>query len=258
MSTQSQSQSGSSIQQLFSTYAPQVGIYDEAVTADGQTRAEWQSLFEELNVLGEPELRKRWQQAQTQIERDGVTFNPHDDDGQGPRPWMLDAIPMVLAESEWNAVSSRLSQRACVLEAMLTDLLGEQTLLKDKVIPPELLFGHPAWFPSYQRLNSGKQRRLNYCVTDIARSADGKWWATGDRTRSPFGLGYVLENRVITTRMLSKVFRKLPVRRLAGFYASLKEQLRRLAPRFRENPRIALWTKGPQSRGYFEDSYLAR
>lgn len=257
-SGQTQTQSQSSSKRLFETYAPPDGIYDEAVAADGQPRPEWQDLLAELGRMGETELRQRWQQAQTQIERDGVTFNPHDDAGQGSRPWMLDAIPMVLAESEWTAVSSRLCQRARVLEAMLTDLLGDQTLLKEKIIPPDLLFGHPAWYPSYHGLNHAKQRLLTYCVTDIARSADGKWWATGDRTRSPFGLGYVLENRVITTRMLSAIFRRLPVRRLAGFYASLKEQLRQLAPRFRENPRIALWTKGPQSRGYFEDSYLAR
>ena len=253
-----QTQANTSTRQLFEDYAPSDGIYDEAVTAAGDPRSEWEVLFAEMSKLGEGDIRKRWQQAQTQIERDGVTFNPHEDDGQGSRPWMLDAIPMVLAEAEWNAVSERLCQRARVLEAMLADLLGPQTLLKDRIIPPELLFGHPAWYPSYQGLNQGDQRLLSYCVTDIARSANGDWWATGDRTRSPFGLGYVLENRVITTRMLSSVFRKLPIRRLAGFYALLKERLRRLAPRFRENPRIALWTKGPQSRGYFEDSYLAR
>lgn len=253
----SQSQSQIAPARLFENYAPSPGVYDEAFSAAGQQRPAWKAFVDELELMGETDLRKRWAQAQVQIERDGVTFSPHDD-GQVSRPWMLDAIPMVLADSEWKDVSSRLCQRARVLEAMLKDLLGEQRLLKEQVIPPELLFGHPAWFPSYQNLNSGKQRFLTYSVTDLARSADGKWWATGDRTRSPFGLGYVLENRVVTTRMLSSIFRKMPVRRLAGFYASLKRQLRTLAPRFRENPRIVLWTKGPQSRGYFEDSYLAR
>lgn len=207
--------------------------------------------------MGEQNLRKRWEHAQTQIQRDGVTFNPHGD-GQDSRPWMLDAIPMVLAEQEWNQLSGQICQRARVLEALVKDLLGEQRLLREKIIPPDLLFGHPAWYPAYQGLNGKDDRSLTYSVTDIARAADGKWWATGDRTRSPFGLGYVLENRIITTRMLSGAFRQLPIRRLAGFYAQLKQQLRKLAPRFRENPRIALWTKGPTSRGYFEDSYLAR
>ncbi|MEQ9410446.1 MAG: circularly permuted type 2 ATP-grasp protein [Fuerstiella sp.] len=243
---------------LFAGYRPPSDTFDEAMTPSGQPRAEWKKLLEQLEMLGEGQLRKRWQQAQAQIDRDGVTYNPHDDDGLVSRPWTLDAIPMVLAEAEWSGLEQRLEQRARVLEALLTDLFGEQRVLKEKILPPHLLYGHPAWYPSYQNLNEAGQRYLSYSVTDLARAPDGQWWATGDRTRSPFGLGYVLENRIVTSRMLAPVFRSLPVQRLAGFYGTLKEQLRQLAPRFRDNPRIVLWTKGPQSRGYFEDSYLAR
>ena len=253
-----QLQSQGTSKRLFGQYAPIAGVYDEAVLPDGNWRPEWKSLLQHLDVMGEDQLRKRWAQAQAQIERDGVTFNPHDDDGLVSRPWTLDAIPMVLGDVEWKSLTARLSQRARVLEAMLVDLFGEQRLLKDKIVPPELLFGHPAWYPAYQNLNPVGHRYLTYSVTDIARAPNGAWWATGDRTRSPFGLGYVLENRIVTSRMLSNVFRSLPVRRLAGFYAALKDNLRQLAPQFKDNPRIVLWTKGPQSRGYFEDSYLAR
>lgn len=233
------------------------GTFDEAMAGPMLPRPAWADLVGQLNQLGESDLRKRWQQAQTQIQRDGVTFNPHEA-GLDSRPWMLDAIPMIIAEAEWSELTTRLCQRARVLEAVVKDLLGPQRLLKEKIIPPELLFGHPAWYPAYQDLNPDGERILTYSVTDIARSANGDWWATGDRTRSPFGLGYVLENRIVTTRMLTGIFRRMPIRRLAGFYVALKEQLRSLAPRFRENPRIALWTKGPGSQGYFEDSYLAR
>ena len=242
---------------LFSTYAPLPGAYDEAYVAAGQPRLPWKPMLDRIEQLGSVQLHKRWQQAQVQVDRDGVTYNPHDD-GLDSRPWLLDAIPMVLDEAEWNPLAARLIQRARVMEALLVDLYGEQRLLKDRIIPPELLFGHPAWFPSYQNLNVTGQRYLTYCVTDLARAPDGNWWATGDRTRSPFGLGYVLENRIVTSRMLSPVFRGLKVQRLASFYSGLKDQLRSLAPRFKDNPRIVLWTKGPESPGYFEDSYLAR
>ncbi len=254
----SQSQTQGTTERLFQKYAPIAGVYDEAVLPDGTARPEWKSLIDRLETMGEASLRKRWQQAQAQIERDGITFNPHDDNGVVSRPWMLDAIPMTLCNAEWNNLTARLGQRARVLEAMLVDLFGDQRLLKDRIIPPELLLGHPAWYPSYQNLNPPGSPYLTYSVTDIARAPNGVWWATGDRTRSPFGLGYVLENRIVTSRMLSNVFRGLPVRRLAGFYAALKEHLRQLAPQYKDNPRIVVWTKGPQSRGYFEDSYLAR
>jgi uncharacterized circularly permuted ATP-grasp superfamily protein/uncharacterized alpha-E superfamily protein len=248
----------SPVTRLFDGYAAPRGAFDEAVTATGEVRPSWKLLVDRLELMGDGELRKRWQQAQAQIERDGITFNPYDEDGMVSRPWTLDAIPMVLEEAEWDGLAEQLDQRARVLEALLGDLFGEQKLLKDRIIPPELLFGHPGWYPSYHNLNQTGQRQLNYCVTDLARAPDGQWWSTGDRTRSPFGLGYVLENRIVTSRMLSSIFRQVPVRRLAEFYSSLKDELRKLAPRFKDNPRIVLWTKGPQSRGYFEDSYLAR
>ena len=253
-----QSQSQSSVQSLFAKYTPPVGVYDEAVAADGVVRPAWKALASQLDEMGDVRIRERWTQAQAQIERNGITFNPYEDEGMVARPWTLDAIPMVVTEAEWNVTTQRLDQRARVLEALLQDLFGKQRLLKERIIPPDLVFGHPGWFPAYQNLQQPNQRYLTYCVTDLARAPDGQWWATGDRTRSPFGLGYVLENRITTSRMLPKIFHSMPIRRLAGFYATLKDELRKLAPGYKENPRIVLWSKGPQSRHYFEDSYLAR
>ncbi|GAB5444161.1 MAG: circularly permuted type 2 ATP-grasp protein [Fuerstiella sp.] len=243
---------------LLATYEPIAGAFDEAIDGSGQIRPGWTDVFARLTELGEDGLRQRWQQAQNQIERDGVTYNPHDEEGIVSRPWTLDPIPLLVQEAEWSALTDRMSQRMRVLNAVLTDLFSNQRLIKDGIIPPELLYGHPAWYPAYQELHRPGQQYITSGATDLARSSDGSWWVTGDRTRSPFGLGYVLENRIVTSRMLSSVFRKTSVRRLAGFYAALKQELRKQAPRFQENPRIVIWTKGPQSRGYFEDSYLAR
>ncbi|MCA9050197.1 MAG: circularly permuted type 2 ATP-grasp protein [Planctomycetaceae bacterium] len=243
---------------MFHGYRPLEGVFDEAFTADGTPRPGWTELISQLDDMGLDELTQRRLQAGNQISRDGVIFNPHDAEGVRSRPWLLDAVPLMLTEAEWTSLSEQLAQRARLMEALLKDLFGPQSLLKDRVIPPDIVFGHPAWYPGYMNLHPETHRYLGYYVTDLARAPDGVWWVTGDRCKSPFGLGYILENRIVTSRMLSQIFRRMPVRRLAPFYAALKEQLRRMAPRFRDNPRIVLWTKGPASRSYFEDSYLAR
>ncbi|MCA9085083.1 MAG: circularly permuted type 2 ATP-grasp protein, partial [Planctomycetaceae bacterium] len=243
---------------FFRDYAPIPGVYDECCHADGTIRQEWKSVADRLDTMGLTELCQRWHQARAQIARDGVTFNPHDSEGIVSRPWLLDAIPLVIEEAAWNQLTEQLAQRAQLMQLLLADLFGEQRLLKERIIPPDVLFGHPAWHPVYQDLYPAGHRFLEYYVTDLARAPDGQWWATGDRTKSPFGLGYVLENRIVTSRMLSTTLRKVPVKRLAPFYATLKEQLRKIAPRFKDNPRIVLWSKGPKSRSYFEDSYLSR
>jgi uncharacterized circularly permuted ATP-grasp superfamily protein/uncharacterized alpha-E superfamily protein len=99
---------------------------------------------------------------------------------------------------------------------------------------------------------------LNLTATDLARDSDGKWWVTGDRTRAPSGLGFALENRVITSRVLPQLIRGNNVIRLASFFAALQEQLKSLAPRMRDNPRVAILTPGEGSYRYVEDAYLAR
>ena len=79
-----------------------------------------------------------------------------------------------------------------------------------------------------------------------------------DRTQAPSGAGYALENRLVVSRTLPEAFRESRVERLAGFFQRLRDTLRALAPRHRDNPRIGLLTPGPYNETYFEHAYLAR
>lgn len=243
---------------LLAGYQARGGVFDECFDANGAARPHWTSFLAELEALGRPELLRRWEQARRQIASDGITFNPYDEAGDVSRPWSFDAVPILLHETEWEGVSAALQQRAHLLDLILQDLFGPQQLLRERVLPPDVLFGNPGFYPAYHGLTPPNRRHLFLYAADLARAPDGRWWVTGDRTRAPFGLGYVLENRIVTSRMLPVVMRNCQVQRLASFFIALKECLRDLAPRARENPRIVLWSKGPQSRSYFEDAYLAR
>ncbi|WP_437187292.1 circularly permuted type 2 ATP-grasp protein [Planctomicrobium sp. SH668] len=242
----------------FQSYSPRHRSYDEAVSADGELRAIWKSLSRDLQSLGSAELQRRWEQAQQQVTRDGFTFNPYDADGTVSRPWVLDAIPLLLKEAEWKEVEEGLAQRATLFDLILKDLFGAQDLIREKHLPPETFFAHPCYYPAYHKLEQRSKCFLHLYAADLARSPDGAWWVVSDRTRAPFGLGYVLENRILTSRLLPKAFREMNVQRLASFFITFKESLRVLATRSQENPRVAIWSKGPQSKAYFEDAYLAR
>ena len=247
-----------SAQSLLAGYRSQGGGFDECFDTSGTVRPHWTTFLREIDALGRPELLRRWEQARRQIANDGITFNPYDADGDVSRPWSFDAVPILLHQTEWERIGAALQQRARLLDLILQDLYGPQRLLRDRIVPPDLLFGNRGFFPAYQGLTPANRRHLFLYAADLARAPDGRWWVTGDRTRAPFGLGYVLENRIVTARMLPAVIRRCQVQRLASFFIALKECLRDQAPRARENPRIVLWSKGPQSRSYFEDAYLAR
>ncbi|MCA9025350.1 MAG: circularly permuted type 2 ATP-grasp protein [Planctomycetaceae bacterium] len=256
--TESVSISPPSPKTLLSGYQPLTGVYDEAFDPNSGLRPHWQTLIGELNRLGPDEVHRRWHLAQKQIANDGITFNPYDMGGVASRPWMLDAVPLVLPELEWNGITESLGQRARLFDLILRDLYGPQNLLRERILPPDVLYGHPGFYPAYHGLPTPEGQYLTLYAADLARAPDGRWWVMGDRTRAPFGLGHSLENRITTSRMLPQAFRHCKIQRLAPFFVAMQETLRDIAPRSRDNPRIVLWSKGPASRAYFEDAYLAR
>lgn len=237
--------------------APETG-FDELLDAEGRVRSNWASLTQHLAPLDEASLRRQWDAMQRQLFDDGVTYNPHQTAGASSMPWSLDVLPLPLDEREWESVADGLAQRARLLAAMLSDLFGPQRLLREGIVPPELFFGHPCYYPAYEGRELSPAACLSLYAADLSRAADGVWWVVGDRTRAPAGLGYTLENRIVASRNLPNAFRGSRTQRLARFFEQLRETLRELAPQSKENPRIVLWTKGPASQSYFEDSYLAR
>lgn len=239
-------------------YQPLDQRFDEMLDAQGQLRPSWKTLANSVNQLGAVELQRRNEEAAFQIENDGITFNPYDLAEGASRPWSLDPIPLLIQQTEWAELSPRLEQRAILMDLIIRDLFGPQRLLKEKLLPPDFLFAHPAFHVSYMQLSDPNVRQLQLYAAELARSPDGNWWVTGDRTRAPFGLGYVLENRIITSRLLPEAFRECHTQRLANFFMTLQKCLATMAPDKNANPHVVLWTKGPKSRAYFEDAYLAR
>ncbi|MEM6690511.1 MAG: circularly permuted type 2 ATP-grasp protein [Planctomycetota bacterium] len=172
------------------------------------------------------------------------------------RPWQLGVPPMIIDPEDWAKLSEGLVQRSRVLEATLRDLLGPQTLLRDRVIPADLLARCPAFHRPYHGLTS--RNHLLVSATDLARDVSGNWWVTGDRTRAPSGLGFALENRILTTRLMPDDVDLSRVHRLASFFDRLRETLQDRLVSGDSGARLALLTPGPRSYRFIVDAYLAR
>jgi uncharacterized circularly permuted ATP-grasp superfamily protein/uncharacterized alpha-E superfamily protein len=236
--------------------APEVA-YDELCGADGQPRPHWQRLVELLGSWQPAELADRWEQARRLIRDNGVTYNVHDDAAGEQRPWVLDPIPLVIAQADWERLEVGINQRARVLDALLADLYGPQHVLREGIVPAELVYANPAFLRCCHGIVQPGGRWLHLHAVVVVRNQDGKWMALGDRTGVPQGLGYALENRLAVSRLLPDVFQECHVERLAPFFIGLRAMLRGLLPG-RDAPRVALQSPGPASATYFEDAYLAR
>jgi uncharacterized circularly permuted ATP-grasp superfamily protein/uncharacterized alpha-E superfamily protein len=241
----------------FPGYASPAGCYDELCGADGLPRPHWQRLVDQLGSWQPAELAERWEQARRLIRDNGVTYNVHDEASGEQRPWVLDPIPLLIADADWSRLEVGINQRARVLDALLADIYGPQHMLREGIVPAELAFGHPGFLRCCHGMAPPGGRWLHLYAAVVARDHEGRWVALGDRTDVPRGLGYALENRLVVSRLFPAAFQECNVERLAPFFIGLRALLRGLAPG-RDDPRIGLQSPGPSSATYFEDAYLAR
>src|SRR5271163_3309508 len=241
-----------------SPYRSDPAFYDEMLTSEGRVRAHWQPLMDSVAANGQQGLSGRWQEGRRLLHDNGVTFNVYGDPDSTNRPWPLDPLPFVIGEKEWAAIEAAMRQRATLLNAVLEDFYGPQRLLHEDRFPPELIFRNPGFLRPLCNVPVPGGIYLHNYSADLARSPNGKWWVIADRTQTPSGAGYALENRLVSQRVLPDVFRATHVRRLADFFQAYREALRNLVPHHQDNPRIVLLTPGPYNETYFEHAFLAR
>ena len=240
-------------------YQPPVGgHWDEALDASGHPRPHWARLAAELRRMGNEEFSRRWEAGQRLIQSNGVTYNVYGDPRGSARPWPLDLIPLAIDVHEWKHIESAVIQRATLLNIILADLYGTHRLIRDGLIPAELLFANPNFLrPCHDIKPPGGVYLHNYAV-DIARAPNGRWWVISDRTQSPSGAGYALENRLVSARTLPTVLNRCRVQSIDRFFEVMIQALLALAPRRSDNPRVVVLSSGPNSETYFEHSFFAR
>jgi len=243
---------------FFRDYRPTPGVYDELADAQGCFREHWQNLVKGVSDLEGEELKLRWQQARQLIREHGITYNIYGDSQGAARPWELDPIPLMIPPGDWSRIEAGLAQRSRLFNLILADLYGPQKLLADGRLPASLLFANPRYLRPCHGVDVPAGIRLHLHAADLARSAKGQWWVLSDRTQAPSGSGYALENRMVLSRVFPEQFREYHIRRQAPFFRLLRDNLRGLALRNRDNPNVVLLTPGPLNETYFEHAYLAR
>jgi uncharacterized circularly permuted ATP-grasp superfamily protein/uncharacterized alpha-E superfamily protein len=242
---------------LVDRYQPAPGVYDEMRTAEGKVRPRWRYLLDALHTLGPSGIEERWREARRLIRDNGVTYNVYGDPRGVSRPWDLDLLPLLIRSDEWAQIERGLMQRAELLNLILVDLSGPRKLIRNRALPPELVDGYPGYLLPCHGIRAAGDRPLIHYAADLTRAPDGSWRVIDDRTQSPSGAGYALENRVVLSRILPSLFRDSHAHRLAGFFRSMRRTLTRLAPRGNEDARVAVLTPGPSNEAYFEHAYLA-
>jgi uncharacterized circularly permuted ATP-grasp superfamily protein/uncharacterized alpha-E superfamily protein len=246
-----------SIKTISEGYFSNQALLDECFGLSGEVKEHWNRLLKNIDSLSIPELQNRQQEVLKLLQENGVTYNVYGDADGLNRPWLLDTVPLLISAGEWRQVERGMKQRAFVLNKVLEDLYGERKLLKEGIIPPELIYAHSGFLRPCDKIKLPGAHQLMLYAADLSRGPDGKVWVLRDRTQAPSGMGYALENRSALNRVVPELFKDHAVNKLSGFFNSMVQGFINVAPQGKEQPRVVLMTPGPRNETYFEHAYLA-
>jgi uncharacterized circularly permuted ATP-grasp superfamily protein/uncharacterized alpha-E superfamily protein len=237
---------------LLAAYAPPPGVYDEMLGADGRPRAHWHKLLQDFAAMGPKLRRNAGNTAESLLREHDVAYVAADSGNR--RPWHLDVLPLMIAPADWQKLAAGLVQRAQILNRVVEDLYGEQQLLKRGDLPASAVFANPNFIPHCHGYRATDGVFLHFLAFDVARAPDGAWWVLSQRTESPAGIGYALENRIVTSRSIPDPFEASNLHRLAGFFRSFANYFARLS----DQHLSVLLTGGPDDQDYFEHALIGR
>ncbi len=243
---------------LFNKYQTD-GFYDEMFEADGQPRPHYRKLFQRISGMPHEDFLRRRQLADLTLINQGITFAVYGSDEGVEKPFPFDLIPRIIPADEWDHIERGLKQRLTALNLFLNDIYHDQKILNDRVIPRELVVGAANYRREFIGADPPNGIYVHICGTDLIRDGEGVLRVLEDNLRCPSGVSYVLENRIILTRVLPQLFRDHGVRPVDHYAPQLLRNLMDLAPEHcGDDPTVALLTPGIYNSAYFEHAFLAQ
>ncbi len=234
------------------------GFYDELIDEHGRPRPAARLLVEQIERLENGELLKRQSAAERALFRMGVTFSVYGSDEGTEKIFPFDCIPRIVSRAEWDWIERGLKQRIEALNQFIDDVYHDQKIVRDGILPGELLAGAKSYREVCRGLNPPHGIWCHITGTDLVRHQDGQIYVLEDNLRCPSGVSYVLQNREVMKRCFPEIFEALRVRPVAAYPSQLLRTLEQLAPPGVSTPTVVVLTPGIYNSAYFEHSFLAQ
>ena len=213
---------------LFRRY--HLAAYDEMFETRDQTRPHYASLHERLIELGQEELDRRHKVADLTMRQQGITFTVYGRDQGVERIIPFDPIPRLIAAAEWDRIERGLKQRVRALNLFIHDVYHERLILKDRIVPPELVFGATGYRRECVGMHVPRDVYIHVSGIDLIRDSDGSFLVLEDNGRTPSGVSYVLKNRQVMKQVFPLLFQQYNVRPVDDYTDNLLAVLRSIAP----------------------------
>jgi uncharacterized circularly permuted ATP-grasp superfamily protein len=244
---------------LFSSYDPHSTAWDELFAAAGAAHDHCRPLVDYLGKLSHKEFQERRQNADWAFINQGVTFSVYSDRRGTEKIFPFDMIPRLVSAEHWKTLEAGLLQRIAALNQFLYDVYHDRRILKEKVVPEDLVLKSKCYRPEMIGFEPPGRQYLHIVGSDLVRDDQGEYLVLEDNGRTPSGVSYVLENRVVMKKVFPQLFRQCRVRRVEEYAERLRSALISVAPESAGDPPcLVVLSPGPYNSAYFEHSFLAR
>jgi uncharacterized circularly permuted ATP-grasp superfamily protein len=239
------------------SYRPRDG-YDEMFRDDGRPRPRMEMVVQRLQSLAEGDLIRHQKSAESMLRNLGITFAVYGHQDGTEKVWPFDILPRAIEPSEWAIIERGLKQRIGALNLFLDDIYNEQRVLKERVVPEELILSAKTYRASCAGLKPPKGVWCHITGTDLVRDRDGQFYVLEDNLRCPSGVSYVLENREVMKRTFPQAFEGMSISPVEDYPERLLATLQACAPPGVLDPTVVVLTPGIHNSAYFEHSFLAQ
>lgn len=233
-------------------------FYDELISSPGHPRKVTRNLAKYLANLSSEDIAQRKLSAELAIKTMGISFTVYSEAGNIDRAWPFDIIPRVIAQKEWQHTERGLIQRLTALNCFINDIYNDQKIIKDKVLPGELLADSVNFRPECVGMKPALGVWSHICGSDLIRDKDGSFYVLEDNLRVPSGVSYMMENRKVTKRVFPELFENHNILPVTEYPNQLFDTLAAISPRPLDFPEVVVLTPGIYNSAYFEHSYLAQ
>ncbi|HUC10825.1 MAG TPA: circularly permuted type 2 ATP-grasp protein [Stellaceae bacterium] len=229
------------------------GFYCEMLSSTAST-----CVRERLSRLSIEALKERAAAANAELYNLGITFTVYSEAGTIDRILPFDVVPRVLSAEEWRHLETGIVQRITALNLFLDDVYHDQQVLRDGVVPSDLVLGNRNYRPEMRGVDLPYKAYVNICGTDIVRDETGRFLVLEDNARTPSGVSYVVENRHMMLRAFPDLLDDIGLRPIDNYGARLIAALQEIAPAGVSDPQVVLLSPGTYNSAYFEHVFLAR
>ena len=242
---------------LFELYKTYPGTWDE-MCHEQNIRSQYGQVYNDFSKYPLEALQQKDKLAGELFMNQGITFTVYSDDAGIEKIFPFDIIPRILTGAEWNHIELGIKQRLRALNLFLKDIYSQQQILKDKIIPADLVASCPHFTREVFGLRVPHDIYVHISGIDLIRSQDGTFYILEDNLRTPSGVSYMLENREVTKKIFPGMLSNSRARMINNYPLLLHEILMSLAPQQLSNPTVVLLTPGVFNSAYFEHTFLAR